>query len=130
MTAALDFEIESIVLPRTELSSRPVPFPIISQAIVYARHSKKDVRTARSHLLPTKVPMAALHASQATVSPIGVERFVLLAMAGIAVPLPVVIHFNGMLIIFDGHHRATALYELGSDVLEVQLADMGGCIWR
>lgn len=124
-----DFDIEIDLSAREESCSRDVPFPVVCRSIINKKYSKKDLRRAFGSMVSVKLPIDLLYATQKHVSPIGVERFVLLAMAGILVPTPVIIHFEGKHIIHEGHHRLTALHDLGADVVHVQLVDLGGSLW-
>jgi hypothetical protein len=115
-----------------------VPFPYVSRDSYKSQFSNEEI----NHLIvsaPRKsVPLSTLHAIQHSVRADRVKEYIKYpevvpegakhALAHTPVDVPIVIHHNGVNLLHDGHHRATASQLSGEKTIEARYIDLDAVV--
>jgi hypothetical protein len=111
-----------------------VPFPYVSRDAYKQDFSNSEINQFIASAPKKKVPLASLHAIQHSVQPERVKEYIKYPdivpedakhpAARTPVDVPIVIHYQGVSLVHDGHHRLSALKLSGESHAMVRYIDL------
>lgn len=130
-------KVSSLPLSKTGNGKR-VPFPYASRIAYKEDFTNQEINQAIENAPVKLIRIAGLHAIQHSVKDDRVNEYVKhpeLVLEGQRHPrhkglvdLPIVIQYQGMRFIHDGHHRTTAAWALGESKIEARFVNLDGMV--